>query len=85
MTLIEIFNDIEQLAREVRGKLGYQPVDVRRKISSIANLAAIGRLHIKNKQGQFSRPNKCSAESHALKRMGGWSICPVCDEDISGG
>lgn len=31
------------------------------------------------------RPDKCSAESHALKRMGGYSICPVCDEDISGG
>lgn len=36
-------------------------------------------------QGQYTRPDKCSAESHALKRMGGYSICPVCDENISGG
>ncbi len=31
---------------------------------------------------QSSRPDKCSAESHALKRMGGYSVCPDCDEDI---
>ena len=35
--------------------------------------------------GQSTRPDKCSDEVHALKRMGGWSICPVCDENISGG
>ncbi len=33
---------------------------------------------------QSSGQNKCSAESHALKRMGGYSVCPDCDEDISG-
>jgi len=32
-----------------------------------------------------NRQNKCSAESHALKRIGGYSICPDCDENISGG
>ena len=50
MTLIEIFNDIEKLAKEIRGKLGYQPLDVRRKISSIANLAAVGRANVENEQ-----------------------------------
>jgi len=39
----------------------------------------------KNLSNPSSRPDKCSAESHALKRMGGYSICPICDENISGG
>jgi len=38
-----------------------------------------------SQQDQSTRPDKCSPESHALKRMGGYSICPVCDENISGG
>lgn len=46
MTNLEIFNDIEKLAREVQGRLGYQPLDIRRKISSIANLARGGRANI---------------------------------------
>jgi len=50
MTLIEIFNDIEKLAKEVRNKLGYQSLDVRRKISSIANLAAVGRANVETQQ-----------------------------------
>jgi len=61
MTLIEIFNDIEKLAREVRGKLGYQPLDVRRKISSIANLAAIGRAGVENEQVTQADPEKPGA------------------------
>lgn len=40
-----------------------------------------GKSNISN---QSSESDKCSSESHALKRMGGWSICLVCDEDISG-
>ena len=35
--------------------------------------------------GASTRPDKCSAEVHALKRMGGYSICPDCDKNISGG
>ena len=32
-----------------------------------------------------SEQHKCSTETHALFRIGGWSICPYCDEDISSG
>ena len=43
------------------------------------------KLDKSNLTSQCSRPDKCSAESHALFRMGGYSICPHCDENISGG
>ena len=61
MTLIEIFNDIEQLAIDLRRKLGEQPLDIRRKISSIANLAALGRSQVENEQVTRADPEKPGA------------------------
>ena len=43
MTNLEIFNDIEKLAKEVQEKLGYQPLSVWRKITNIIDLAELGQ------------------------------------------